>query len=558
MNVYGTTITETSGAAPVNDLERAIDEFLELTEPLGAQQFDFVKFCKEFTAGHVPQFGFMTDTAPFEHVMCARQTGKSWGDDGILYGNAQQHPRSMGLLLGIKGTGVKINNWVPIWKQGVCERYGVPDSCHNETLMMTTFQNGARVMFAGTDDLSNVKKYLGNRLHNSVVIIDEVQDQPPAIVKYILTVLLPPMLTPTSRVILSGVLPDLPVGLFLDLAAYDPESKTGGKGHGYSHHEWARAENIHTPEAMEQLHAYLKLHNISIDEPQIQRDWFKKRVWDPSATAYRYQPHRNGYEPEVPLWLRDLYAAKEQKFADTPLMYCHPMREDVDDGARFGLMAAVPRPGVKYFSFALDPGATADRASVEGVGWGEDSRDVQHVFEWATPRGKNMTTGQMFAVMGLAQKHFTAAAGPRGGIISWRYDTTSKNTIDNLQKDYGIPVVQAAKKTDLLGQVDRNNTLLEEGRFLVMLGSALEQDYQRARWDADARARGQRAWARAWHPDPSEAARYALQDYFDAHIPPTPEPANDLERHRAEVRAMLEEAKRRDEEAEEDGMGGLG
>jgi hypothetical protein len=103
-------------------------------------------------------------------------------------------------------------------------------------------------------------------------------------------------------------------------------------------------------------------------------------------------------------------------------------------------------------------------------------------------------------------------------VVRWRYDAgSSQNTIDNLLNDFGIALVLAAKKVDKKGQVDRNNDLLEQRRMLVMLGSALEQDYQRARWNPAALARSQYEWASSWHPDPSEAGRYALQDYFDAY-----------------------------------------
>jgi hypothetical protein len=177
------------------------------------------------------------------------------------------------------------------------------------------------------------------------------------------------------------------------------------------------------------------------------------------------------------------------------------------------LMAHVPPAGVKIFSFAIDPGSTSDRVSIQGWGWGENSREVHHVFDWTTERRAQLTTGQIFAMAGFAGRVFAKY----GSIISWRYDAgSSQNTIDNLLTDYGIPIILAAKKTDLIGQVDRNNGLLAEGRARIMIGSALEQDYQRARWDKNARANGQYKWASSWHPDPSEAARYGLQNYWDA------------------------------------------
>jgi hypothetical protein len=92
--------------------------------------------------------------------------------------------------------------------------------------------------------------------------------------------------------------------------------------------------------------------------------------------------------------------------------------------------------------------------------------------------------------------------------------------LDTFGADYGVPLIKAANKSDFPGQVRRVNDLLTRGRAKVMIGSKLEEDYQKARFDADARKRGQWRWSSQWHPDPSEAARYALQAYFDAYREP--------------------------------------
>ncbi|HEY6854061.1 MAG TPA: hypothetical protein VI139_07435, partial [Gemmatimonadales bacterium] len=199
------------------------------------------RFSLEALAGeHAPQLAAMRDLANWIHLMCARQSGKTWADLGILLDNGIARPNSIGLFLGLKGTGVRIAAWT-VWRR-LCERFSI-DAVHNETEMRTTFPNGARVMFAGTDDLTNIKKYLGNRLDGGVVIIDESQDQPDAVLRYLLKTLLPPMCTPTTRVILSGVLPDVPAGYFYELAADKPlaEAPELAQSKGWSHHEWGRA-----------------------------------------------------------------------------------------------------------------------------------------------------------------------------------------------------------------------------------------------------------------------------------------------------------------------------
>lgn len=464
-----------------------------------------------FAAGHSKQLRFMTDRSQWIHVMCARQSGKTWGDLGIMLDNALNQPGSTNVLLGLKGTGVKVSNWFPLWKP-ICERFGVPDRCHNETLMMTTLDNRSRVMFAGTDDLTNVKKYLGNRLANGVFIIDESQDQPDGTLRYLLGTLLPPMLTPTSRVILSGVLPDVEAGHFYELST----------AKGWSHHEWGRAANVHTPEAMEQLAKYMLDHDLDENDPQIQRDWYMRRVWDPKATAYHYKAARNGYQPEPPEWLEDVLGTLEA--AGVP--YAHWMK---DEAVRHGLMVSQPPPWMTEFSVAIDPGST-DRFPIEVVGWGEASPEVRQVFEWSPPRGARVTWGQVAPILGVIRERFNPG--------NWFYDAGGSNVeLDAFAADYDIPVIKAARKVDLPGQVRRTNDLYEQGRLKLMVGSAAEQDVQRARWDKEARARSQWKWDSQWHPDPSEAKRYALQGYFNEHVAPAPpKSSNELRREAHERR----------------------
>lgn len=455
-----------------------------------------------FAGGHGPQLAFVTDPSPYQHVMCARQSGKTWGDDFILGRNADENPRSVGLFLGLKGTGVKVSNWVPIWKQGLCERHGIPDDWHNETTMITTWPNGSRVMFGGTDDLSNVKKFLGNSLRNhGIVIIDEAQDQPPGVLKYILNTLLVPMLGPTTKIIQSGVLPDVPAGPFYERA--HPQALDGEqcKCKGWRHHEWGRAANVHTPEAMAKLRDHMREHNLTIDDPQIQRDWYMRRVWDLSATAYRYSRERNGYKAEVPAWLETV---------------------DWEHGIAF---AAMPHEGIDQFTIGIDPGGS-DRTSIVVWGWGEHTHEIQHVAEWATPRDTPVPLSEIASTLSVFVDKYPTDD------IYWDPGSGSLE-IDTFGTDYGIPLVRAANKSDFPGQVRRVNDLLTKGWLRVMIGSALEEDYQRARFDQEARAKGTWRWSSQWHPDPSEAARYGLQGYWASYTEPAvPKPIEEQKRER--------------------------
>lgn len=437
---------------------------------------------EDFCGAHAPQLAFCRDRSPFVHVMCARQSGKTQGDAAILLDNGLSAANSTNLFLGLNGTAVRTAVWEPVWKR-LFDRYGLPD-WHNETRMMTAFPNGARVLFAGTDDMRHVKSYLGNRLANGVVIVDECQDQADSQLKYVLDTLLPPMLTDTSRVILSGVRPDVPAGHFWELRS-SPQ---------WSRHSWARAANVHTPDWEKVLARELARRGITADDPQIQRDWYNRDVWDLAATAYRYDRARNGYHAQAPDWLRDVSLRVGQ------------------------VRAAVPLAGIDRFSVGADPGGR-DRTSVVCWGWGEGTKEVQQVFEWVTERNTKTSLSDVAAALALVREHFDPEA------YFWDPGSGSME-LDTFGQDYGLPVVKAANKTDMPGQVRRNNDLLTRGLLKVMIGGAVEEDYQKARWDPEARARGQWKWASQWHPDPSEAGRYALQGYYAAYVEP-PEPVDE-------------------------------
>lgn len=474
--------------------------------------FTVEKFC----GAHSAQLEFCRDRRQWIHVMCARQSGKTWGDLAILLTNALEAPGCKGLFLGLKGTGVKEGAWLD-WK-ALLEAWNIPlQGKPNETSMLTVFANGSRVQFGGTDDLENIKKYLGKRLDHGVVVIDEAQDQRDEIIVYLTRQLLPPMLTPTSRVILSGVLPDVPAGAFYELATDKPlaEAPEQALSKGYSHHEWGRAENVHTPEAMAFLRAYMDEHKIDESDPQIQRDWHMRRIWEKGATAYGYEVERNGYHAVEPDWLDEalieIVTAVAKRYPDRKDLLRLYARTSQPAGAdcRFGIMAAVPKPGITIFSCAIDQ-ARGDRFAVEVTGWGPTVPDVQHVFEFSTPRRASITLGQAAPVLKIIAQRLHP---------SWYFMDGVENEIDTFAVDYGIPSIKAPDKRDLPGQVKRTKDIMQQGRFAVMIGSAMEQDFQKAKREI---VPGAFKWAASWHPDPSEAGRYSLSPYFDTYRPPRP------------------------------------
>ncbi|HEY6875562.1 MAG TPA: hypothetical protein VI384_04310 [Candidatus Dormibacteraeota bacterium] len=443
---------------------------------------------ESLSAGHARQLAMIRDAALYMIVLCSRRAGKTYGLACLALLTALAGPRRNVLYIGLSKPHARKFLWNEVWCP-LLDGLKVPHK-RLEDEMTTTFPNGSVMYVSGTDDVRHIESFLGNRL--DLAIVDESQSQSDAVLVPLTTRILPNALLDNmdrpGKLVMAGTIPEVNAGRFMEVW-------NEGK---WSKHNWSRFENPHLRNQPAALAAYL-LANPGLTEasPEVQREWFGRFAFDLNATAYRFSPALNGYDAQPAAWLDA--ARAELESVGVPIA---------------SMLAAVPMAGIEYFSAALDPGSV-DRAALEVSGWGRGSQKVQHVFEWATPRKANVSWGQMGLVCGIVQRRF------RPGW--WFYDAgSSKNELDVFRRDHNIPVIKAAEKSDLPGQVRRNNGLLTEGKLLVMNGSALAEDYTKARWDPDARAKGLWRWASAWHPDPSEAMRYTLGPYFDAFEKPDP------------------------------------
>src|SRR6185312_11526615 len=201
---------------------------------------------------------------------------------------------------------------------------GLDPAWRNEARMVTTFANGSRVIMAGTDDSRYIKNILGGRVENGVFIVDESQDQP--VLNELLDSILPPMMGANARLILSGVFPEAPVGRFWRESGWVERDGqwVQEQSRGWSRHNWGRLANVHLSDSWQVLQRYLADTGLTINDQQIIRDWQGKPAFDPNVTAYRYDRARNGYSPQVPDWLRMVYAQqKDDRGRD--LKFAHEM-----------------------------------------------------------------------------------------------------------------------------------------------------------------------------------------------------------------------------------------
>jgi hypothetical protein len=383
-------------------------------------------------------------------------------------------PGTTNLAFGLTGPSVRNTFWVPVWLP-LCAREKLPVD-NTDTTMTTTWDNGARTLFSGTDDVRHVQNVLGGRLDGSLVTIDECQSQPPSVMTAMLKSILPPMLTPTSTLMLAGTIPEAPGG---------PWWVESQKESWWQPRPWGRLENIHTPEAREALDAHMRDNGLTEDDPQIRRDWFGDRTaFDPLARAYHYREDRNSYKPARPAWVD---------------------RIQLKSGKAWG---ADPPAGLDTFSAALDPGAS-DPCGVVILGWSSKGGPVHHLFDWVSDYNARLSLDDMVDVLRQARD----AIGGRNW--QYRYDTNSQNEINAFQHSHGIPSIKAAQKADMAGQIRRLNNMLGNRTFNVIEGSNLAQDFVTARLDQAKLANNQWAWTNDYHPTASECARYALAGFWD-------------------------------------------
>jgi hypothetical protein len=297
----------------------------------------------------------------------------------------------------------------------------------------------------------------------------------------------------TGKFLLAGTIPEIPAGYFY-------EAMTSGR---WKTRTWSRWDNPFLSNQQQALDDFLRTTGRTIDDPLIRRDWFGELVFDPFATAFRFKPKNR--------WVHD---AQPRQL-----------------GPGF-LLAATPPFGCDLFAIGIDPG-TRDRWAIVLWGWSSHGGPLYQVAEWVTPRKANAEWSDCKHVLEVLDARYKT-------IISAFYDAGgSLATLDVFGRHTGFPVLKAAAKADLRGQVDRLADLFGTSQAFVLADSQLENDVKLAAWDAKAREEGQFKWSsQGIHPDVADAARYGAQSYFNYAAPAasklTPE-----EREEAEWRATL-------------------
>jgi len=435
--------------------------------------------------GHVKQLNLLNDKARRVLVMCSRRAGKTYAMAAILLATALANPGSNSIYLALTRGQAKRTIWNDTWVP-LCDAWGIDPNCHNKTELVTTFANGSHVYFGGTDDLRHIITELGQKL--TLAIVDECQDQSSTVLKQLVEKILPPALADMSgRLILSGTIPETPSGYFWK--QWERAKADGGKS--WSPHNWSMMDNPHMKDPAGELAAHLQDTGLPESDPGVQRDWKGIITFDATALAFRYDLHRNGF---------------------------HPGTTETDPLGKWTTRIA-PKEIIEkceFFCVGADQGKF-DRMVIQVFGWSSKHRELYQVYEWTSVRDHGGAFSAFGPPLDQVRKLF--------GHCNHYFDLGgSKLAIDNFTTDHGVYVLEAAKKVDRKGQVDRLNTLMKAARFFCMIGSDLEGDFLTTKWDKDKREKGQWEWSSENHPDAADAGRYASQGYFDGttEAPPPP------------------------------------
>lgn len=416
-------------------------------------------------------------------ALAGRQSGKSHGGALATDIIASEHPRVNLVYVTSTYASCKRMAFLPAVEHNRVHGFGAKDN-HSE--MSLAFPNGSVAYFMGADTDRLIDRLRG--IPNLVlVLIDEAGIYGSNKLKTMIEAVRPGLRPMAGTLCVMGT----PSQAGRHGTWFEITENAHFQHHRFDYRDNDRVPSFAAVEAL--IDDELKAMGLTRASAYFKREYLAQFDVDLDETAFRYLRHVAGYEGDPP------------KHLDT-------------------------------FAVGIDPG-TRDRTAIQVWGWSAKEPVVYHVYEVVTERNANWTWSQIGAELGKIRERWNPAY--------WYYDAGgSKMTLDLFTRDYSIPVVKAANKADLPGQVARFADLLGRGQAKIRVGSALEDDLQRAQWDKDARLQGLYRWSAICHPDAADAARYGLQAYFDAYQAPPPPPKDDTERHRAQIRAELAEIAR--------------
>lgn len=457
---------------------------------------------------HMIQIAIMRCRKQNMIFMCSRRAGKSEVCCGLILLTAIKTADVSCLYLGLTKDAAE-----PIWRKWkkLLKRLDIPNDS-SDAQQYTIFPNGSRVLFTGTDDLRTVSHLLGDQLAGGIAVIDEGQSDP-GVMETAVEDTLGPMLDETTidkpipgRLVLSGTVPDAPVGYFwktwiTNRNADDTATKEGSRWETF---EWSRYENPFQTDNEEREKSYCEKYHKTHDDPSVLRRFHGKRVWSKDANAFRFD--RSGHV-----------------FSPTSRM--------VEQIGPFYVVYNQGHLVIDRIIVGIQQATEGGRFAIVAFGWNSRMRNaVWQIAEAVTEENADPLDSEWIAVCAKLRSMYHCSME-----FIRDSDGSSKEVNEALQLSHGI-IVESAFKTpgSEKARVQRVSDLLSLGILKVIEGSHLADDMTISRWAKHTKGKARRKWELdETHNVPSvaKAATYAfdLPSYtrIGGMKPPKPRPTLD-------------------------------
>lgn len=472
----------------MDDLERAIEDFLTLTEPPGVRRFDASTVC------YPTQLAFVRSKVKRKVLRKTRRAGGTVGLATWFLEGAFEPPFANQLYVTSTLKNARRLVWPTLNKLNVERNLGGVPNEVEAFLRFPELPNEPRIYLGGAKDQGEIDKIRGYEGGLKKVAIDEVQAMRPSILTTLVDdVIEPSLFDYDGELALVGTPGKILSGYFYDVDA-------GELREGWEHFFLSLLRNpflaAKSGKPPEQILAELRQRRgWTEDNPTYRREYLGEWVTDTDALALHFDAVRNACDGQLD-----------------------------------------PTPGWHYV-LAFDIGFE-DADAIAVLGWAPHDRRLRLVREIVTRKqGITELGNQLVALHKMFRPVRTV--GDLGAL--------GKKIGEELRNRWAIPV-EAADKTRKAEHIALLDDALLTGAFLAPPLSAFAEDCAIVQWDDDAKAKGILRFDDAYHSDIIDAVLYGYRAAFhwlETIAPPELTDPNEI--HRARVRAELAAARAQDE-----------
>jgi hypothetical protein len=240
---------------------------------------------------HVKQAAFVRDPSRRKAALCSRRAGKSFGLLVWFIVGALTDPGGLSVFIArTKGDARRILEPAVIELR---RRTGLDLTFFERDGQLMIELPGAHLLWlAGCKNQGEVGKFRGAGKGYRRAAVDEAQEYADDLLrKLVLGSLEPALLDKKGELAITGTPGPIPAGLFYEIT-------TGEGGTLWPTHEWTIHDNPWIEDAETEIAGYLKLYALAEDSPNVQREYYGRWVYDPTALVYPYVGAKNACAPD--------------------------------------------------------------------------------------------------------------------------------------------------------------------------------------------------------------------------------------------------------------------